>query len=110
MSATLLIADGSIAALGKRLAVDVDVEVLDEYAGCWVFPGFVDPHAHLRTPGLEYKEDIASGARAAAAGGYVAVIAMANTDPVVDSGTVALLGAGQGRRRGRGAGRARWDR
>jgi dihydroorotase len=85
----ILVVDGAIAALGKRLAVDVDVKVLDEYSGCWVFPGFVDPHAHLRTPGFEYKEDIASGARAAAAGGYVAVIGMANTDPVVDSATVA---------------------
>jgi dihydroorotase len=64
------------------------VEVLD-LAGCWVFPGLVDPHAHLRTPGYEYKEDIASGSRAAAAGGYVAVVAMANTDPVVDCGPVA---------------------
>jgi dihydroorotase len=85
----LLIAEGKIAALGRKVPVDADVEVLDDLAGCWVFPGFVDPHAHLRTPGYEYKEDLASGSRAAAAGGYVAVIAMANTDPVVDSGTVA---------------------
>jgi dihydroorotase len=85
----LLVSEGRIAALSKRLAVDPDVEVLDDYAGCWVFPGFVDPHAHLRTPGLEYKEDLATGSRAAAAGGYVTVIGMANTDPVVDSGTVA---------------------
>ncbi len=85
----LLVEDGRIAAIGKRIAVDTEVPILDEYTGCWVFPGFVDPHAHLRTPGLEYKEDIASGARAAAAGGYVTVVAMANTDPVVDSGTVA---------------------
>lgn len=85
----LLVEKGRIAALGKRLAVDPDVETLDELTGCWVFPGFVDPHAHLRTPGLEYKEDLASGSRAAAAGGYVTVIGMANTDPVVDSGTVA---------------------
>ena len=85
----LLVEKGKIAAIGKHLPVDTDVEVLDDYAGCWVFPGFVDPHAHLRTPGYEYKEDLASGSRAAAAGGYVAVVAMANTDPVVDSGTVA---------------------
>ena len=85
----LLIDKGTIAAIGKHLPVDTDVVVLDDYAGCWVFPGFVDPHAHLRTPGYEYKEDLASGSRAAAAGGYVIVVAMANTDPVVDSGTVA---------------------
>ncbi len=64
------------------------MEILD-LQGCWVFPGLVDPHAHLRTPGFEYKEDLASGTAAAAAGGYVAVVAMANTDPVVDSGPVA---------------------
>jgi dihydroorotase len=85
----VLVAEGKIAALAERLPRDPGLEVLDELAGCWVFPGFVDPHAHLRTPGFEYKEDLASGSRAAAAGGYVTVIAMANTDPVVDSGTIA---------------------
>ncbi len=85
----LLIAEGKIAAMGDHLPRDPGLEVVDDLSGCWVFPGFVDPHAHLRTPGYEYKEDLVSGSRAAAAGGYVAVIAMANTDPVVDSGTVA---------------------
>jgi dihydroorotase len=56
-----------------------------------VAPGFVDPHVHLRTPGREDEEDIASGTRAAAAGGYCAILAMPNTDPVVDS--AAVLGA-----------------
>jgi dihydroorotase len=56
-----------------------------------VAPAFVDPHVHLRTPGREDEEDIASGTRAAAAGGYCAILAMPNTDPVVDSG--AILGA-----------------
>jgi dihydroorotase len=54
-------------------------------------PGFVDPHVHLRTPGREDEEDLASGTRAAAAGGYCAILAMPNTDPVVDS--AAVLGA-----------------
>ncbi len=54
-------------------------------------PGFVDPHVHLRTPGREDEEDIASGTAAAAAGGYCAILAMPNTDPVVDS--AAVLGA-----------------
>jgi dihydroorotase len=54
-------------------------------------PAFVDPHVHLRTPGREDEEDIASGTRAAAAGGYCAILAMPNTDPVVDS--AAILGA-----------------
>lgn len=85
----LLVEDGKIAALGKGVKRPAGVEVLADLTGCWVFPGFVDPHAHLRTPGYEYKEDLASGSRAAAAGGYVTVVGMANTDPVVDSGAIA---------------------
>jgi dihydroorotase len=54
-------------------------------------PAFVDPHVHLRTPGREDEEDLVSGTRAAAAGGYCAILAMPNTDPVVDSASV--LGA-----------------
>ena len=50
-----------------------------------VLPAFVDPHVHLRTPGQEYKEDLATGTAAAAAGGYCAILAMPNTDPVIDS-------------------------
>jgi dihydroorotase len=60
-------------------------------SGKIVAPAFVDPHVHLRTPGREDEEDIASGTRAAAAGGYCAILAMPNTDPVVDS--AAVLGA-----------------
>ena len=56
--------------------------------GRHLFPGFVDPHVHLRTPGQEHKEDLDSGTRSAAAGGFVAVIAMPNTDPTVDSAPV----------------------
>jgi dihydroorotase len=56
-----------------------------------VAPGFVDPHVHLRTPGREDEEDIASGTKAAAAGGYCAILAMPNTEPAVDS--AAVLGA-----------------
>ena len=50
-----------------------------------VLPAFVDPHVHLRTPGQEHKEDLETGTRAAAAGGYAGVLAMPNTDPVLDS-------------------------
>ncbi len=82
----LLIEDGKIAALGEGVKRPAGVEIIDDCRGCWVFPGFVDPHAHLRTPGFEYKEDLATGTAAAAAGGYVTVIAMANTSPVIDSG------------------------
>ena len=53
-------------------------------AGRHLFPAFVDPHVHLRTPGQEHKEDLETGTRAAAAGGYCAVVAMPNTDPVLD--------------------------
>jgi dihydroorotase len=59
--------------------------------GTVLAPAFLDPHVHLRTPGREDEEDLASGTRAAAAGGYCAVLAMPNTDPVVDSASV--LGA-----------------
>ncbi len=59
-----------------------------EGEGLWLAPGFIDLHTHLREPGQEYKEDIATGTRAAAAGGFTAVCAMANTDPVNDSPAV----------------------
>jgi dihydroorotase len=65
----------------------VGAEVVDA-AGLHAFPAFVDPHVHLRTPGREDEEDIDSGTRAAAAGGYCAILAMPNTDPVVDSAPV----------------------
>jgi dihydroorotase len=62
-----------------------------EAEGLVLAPAFVDPHVHLRTPGREDEEDLASGTHAAAAGGYCAILAMPNTDPVVDS--AAVLGA-----------------
>jgi dihydroorotase len=82
----VLIEDGRIAAVGEDLAPG-GVERIDA-AGCWVAPGFVDLHTHLREPGQEYKEDIASGGRAAAAGGFSAVACMANTNPVNDDPSV----------------------
>ncbi|MFI5051187.1 MAG: dihydroorotase [Gaiellales bacterium] len=82
------IADGRIAEIGD--AVDSGgVEEIDA-TGLTMTPGLVDPHVHLRTPGDEDEEDIASGTRAAAAGGFVAILAMPNTSPVIDSAT--LLG------------------
>jgi dihydroorotase len=85
----ILIRDGEIAELGTpgSLPAPDDGEVFDA-TGKYAFPGFVDPHVHLRTPGQEYKEDIASGTAAAAAGGFCAVVAMPNTDPVVDDPSV----------------------
>ncbi len=64
-----------------------DTEIVDA-AGKHAFPAFVDPHVHLRTPGQEYKEDLETGTAAAAAGGFCAVIAMPNTDPVVDEASI----------------------
>ncbi len=61
------------------------VEVVEGEGRLWAVPAFFDPHVHLRTPGQEHKEDIESGTRAAAAGGYGAVLAMPNTDPPIDS-------------------------
>src|SRR4030095_8796207 len=78
----LLLIDGRVAALGGTLRVE-DALVIDA-AGCWVAPGFIDLHSHLREPGQEYKENIATGGRAAAAGGFTAVACMANTHPVND--------------------------
>jgi dihydroorotase len=85
----ILIADGRIAELGPAgtLSPPAGGDVLDA-GGRHAFPAFVDPHVHLRTPGQEYKEDIASGTAAAAAGGFCAVIAMPNTAPVVDDAPV----------------------
>jgi dihydroorotase len=77
---------GSISELGSRL--DPNGHRVIEGAGLVLAPAFVDPHVHLRTPGREDEETIASGTQAAAAGGYCAILAMPNTDPVVDSSAV----------------------
>jgi dihydroorotase len=77
---------GTIAAIGTGLDTN-EHQVLDG-AGLVLAPAFVDPHVHLRTPGREDEETIATGTAAAAAGGYCAILAMPNTDPVVDSASV----------------------
>jgi len=95
--ADVLVADGVVAAVNERLDAPASVRVLDA-GGCVVAPGLVDLHAHLRQPGREEAETIESGARAAALGGFTAVVAMPNTEPAIDSaGTVREvldLGAG----------------
>jgi dihydroorotase len=81
--------DGLIAALGTDL--DSNQHKVIDADGLVLAPAFVDPHVHLRTPGREDEETLASGTAAAAAGGYCAILAMPNTDPVVDS--AATLGS-----------------
>jgi dihydroorotase len=86
--ADLLVIDGRIA--GPDQPVPAGAEVIDA-AGCWVVPGLIDMHVHLREPGEEYKEDIRSGARAAASGGFTAVACMPNTKPVNDCAVVTAM-------------------
>ena len=98
----LVAEDGRVAAVGRGLGPAAppgpggpaaawradDGTLVIEAAGMLVVPGLVDLHAHLRTPGQEWKEDLASGTAAAAAGGYTTVCCMPNTDPPLDSGAV----------------------
>jgi dihydroorotase len=85
-SMDVLVRGGEIAELGAPGSLEAPngTDVI-EATGVHLFPGFVDPHVHLRTPGQEHKEDLASGTAAAAAGGFCAVIAMPNTSPVIDN-------------------------
>ena len=80
------VSGGVITAVGEAGSVDAPdgAETIDA-AGRLLVPAFVDPHVHFRTPGQEHKETIATGTASAAAGGYCAVLAMPNTDPVLDS-------------------------
>jgi dihydroorotase len=89
------IRDGLVAAVGNDLEPPGAVRL--DAAGCWVGPGFVDLHVHLREPGQTHKEDIASGSAAAAAGGYTAIVAMPNTSPPIDSVELARYVEGRGR-------------
>jgi dihydroorotase len=89
----VLVSQGTISALGEpgTLAAPERGETVEGNGKLALFPAFFDPHVHLRTPGQEHKEDIETGTRAAAAGGYAGVLAMPNTDPVLDSAP--LLGS-----------------
>ncbi|MCL6557776.1 MAG: dihydroorotase [Firmicutes bacterium] len=86
-SADVFIADGTIAAIGPGLAPRKGAKIVSA-EGCLVVPGLIDMHVHLREPGFEHKETIASGTRAAVRGGFTAVCAMPNTRPVCDNAAV----------------------
>ena len=81
--ADLLIRDGSIAEISPQISESADREI--NAAGCFVMPGFIDLHVHLRDPGFEYKETVATGAAAAARGGFTTIVAMPNTKPAADN-------------------------
>ncbi len=85
-TADVLVEDGRIAAVGPDLPADGVGEI--DARGLVVTPGFVDLHTHLREPGLEYKEDIATGTLAAARGGFTTVCAMPNTEPAMDNRSI----------------------
>ena len=80
----LLVEDRRVAETAQTIAAPDDAQVIDS-AGLVVCPGFIDLHCHLREPGFEYKETIATGTRAAARGGFTTVCAMPNTNPVMDT-------------------------
>ena len=95
----LILENGTVKAIGAKLALE-DCEEMIDAAGMVVAPGLVDVHVHFRDPGLTYKEDIRTGAAAAAAGGFTTVICMANTRPVVDNAEGLSYVLEQGRKTG----------
>jgi dihydroorotase len=95
----ILLVDGAVAEIGEDLRQPSECEVIDA-SGLVVAPGLIDVHVHLREPGGEHKETIATGARAAAAGGFTAVVAMPNTDPPIDDPATVGFVAAEGLRSG----------
>jgi dihydroorotase len=98
-TADVLVVAGKIAKVGQGIEAPENARVVP-CAGRLVLPGLVDLHVHLREPGAEHKETIASGARAAAAGGFTSICAMPNTDPVIDSPATVGFVAAAGREAG----------
>lgn len=86
LKADVLVEDGKIKKIGPKQKMKAD-RVVDA-AGCYVMPGFIDMHVHLRDPGQEHKETVETGSQAAARGGFTTIVAMPNTKPVVDNADV----------------------
>lgn len=84
----VVVENGTVKELGKGLTAPAGAEIIDAN-GKYVVPGLIDMHVHLRDPGLEYKEDIVSGTRAAVAGGFTSLACMPNTKPAIDNKAVA---------------------
>jgi dihydroorotase len=84
----VLVANEHVAEVAQPGRLTTKAEQRIDASGCWVVPGLIDIHVHLREPGYEYKETVASGAQAAVAGGFTAVACMANTNPVNDNAAV----------------------
>jgi len=84
----VVVENGLVKEIGKGLATSAGAETIDA-TGKYVVPGLIDMHVHLRDPGLEYKEDIISGTRAAVAGGFTSVCCMPNTKPAIDNKAIA---------------------
>ena len=92
----VFISKGIIASIGHNITKPADMAI--DAAGCWVTPGFIDLHAHLREPGYVYKETLNSGGRAAVKGGFTTVCCMPNTNPAIDNvDTVKSIAAASGR-------------
>jgi dihydroorotase len=87
---TVVLEDGLVADVAERAERPAGARVVDA-RGRWVTPGFIDLHVHLREPGQEYKETVATGARAAVAGGFTSIVCMPNTKPVNDTLAVTEL-------------------
>lgn len=96
----VFLADGTVVSIGEGTTAPEDAEIVD-CTGLVVTPGLIDVHVHLREPGEEHKETIASGAAAAAAGGFTAVCAMPNTDPPIDDPAGVGFVVAEGRRAGK---------
>ena len=82
----ILTEDSHIKQIAKEIAPEetADASQIIDAAGCYVMPGLIDMHVHLRDPGLTYKETMETGTKAAAMGGFTTIVAMANTAPVID--------------------------